>query len=194
MAKELFLEIGTEEIPAGFLPKAMADMESLIRTAFETAHIGFGAIRTLATPRRLALAVAEVAEEQPTLHSRALGPAKAVAFDAQGRPTRAAEGFARGQGMTVEQLTVVETEKGLYLCAEKEQAGRPTAELLTEILPRLLGAIQRPGAPAPGQLHLRELDEAGAVESHDGPLHSLRRRGRIALRGGRPAGGDGHRR
>jgi glycyl-tRNA synthetase beta chain len=141
MTKELFLEIGTEEIPAGFLPKAMADMEGLIRTAFENAHIEFGTIRTLATPRRLALAVSDVAEKQPTLHTRALGPAKAVAFDADGQPTKAAQGFARGQGVTVEQLTIVETEKGLYLCAEKEQTGRPTAELLTEILPKLLASI-----------------------------------------------------
>ncbi|MFA5517096.1 MAG: glycine--tRNA ligase subunit beta [Desulfuromonadales bacterium] len=140
-AKELFLEIGTEEIPAGFLPKAMADIEALLRTELESAHIGFGAIKTLATPRRLALAVAEVAEEQPTRRSRAMGPAKNVAFGADGKPTKAAEGFARGQGIAVDQLTIVETEKGPYLCAEKEETGRPTAELLTVILPRLINAI-----------------------------------------------------
>jgi glycyl-tRNA synthetase beta chain len=61
MNMELFLEIGTEEIPAGFLPKAMADMEALIRKEFEAARLEFGAVRTFATPLRLALALSDVA-------------------------------------------------------------------------------------------------------------------------------------
>ena len=141
MAQELLLEIGTEEIPAGFLPKAMADMAALIRTELENAQLAFGAIRTLATPRRLLLVVEGIEEHQPTLRSEVMGPAKSVAFAADGKPTKAGEGFARGQGIAVEQLVIVETEKGAYVCAKKEQAGRPTAELLTEILPRLIQAI-----------------------------------------------------
>ena len=141
MAQELLLEIGTEEIPAGFLPKAMADMANLIRTELENAQLAFGAIRTQSTPRRLLLVVEGVEEHQPTLRSEAMGPAKSVAFDASGKPTKAGEGFARGQGVTVDQLVIVETEKGAYVCAKKEQAGRPTAELLTEILPRLIQSI-----------------------------------------------------
>jgi glycyl-tRNA synthetase beta chain len=141
MAQELLLEIGTEEIPAGFLPKAMADMANLIRAELENAQLAFGAIRTLATPRRLLLVVEGIEEHQPTLRSEVMGPAKSVAFDAAGKPTKAGEGFARGQGVAVDQLVIVETEKGAYVCAKKEQAGRPTAELLTEILPRLVPAI-----------------------------------------------------
>lgn len=141
MAKELFLEIGTEEIPAGFLPKAMADMEALIRKEFEAARVDFGAVRTFATPRRLALAVGGVAEEQPTLRVKALGPAKQHAFDAAGNPTKAAEGFARGQGVAVADLKIVATDKGEYLCAEKEEAGRPTSDLLRDILPRIITGI-----------------------------------------------------
>lgn len=141
MAKELFLEIGTEEIPAGFLPKAMADMEALIRKEFESARVEFGTVRTFATPRRLALAVGAVAEQQPTLQVKAMGPARQHAFDAAGNPTKAAEGFARGQGVAVGELKIVATDKGEYLCAEKEEAGRPTLELLREILPRLINGI-----------------------------------------------------
>ncbi len=141
MAKELLLEIGTEEIPAGFLPKAMADMRNLIRSELDNAQLGYGEITTLATPRRLVLAVGEIEEHQPTLRTEAMGPAKSVAFDAEGKPTRAGEGFARGQGVSVDQLVIVATEKGEYVCAKKEQAGRPTAELLGEILPRLINAI-----------------------------------------------------
>ncbi|MHB8707778.1 MAG: glycine--tRNA ligase subunit beta [Desulfuromonadales bacterium] len=141
MSKELFLEIGTEEIPAGFLPKAMADMEALIRKEFEAARVEFGTIRTFATPRRLALAVSAVAGQQPTLQTKAMGPAKQHAFDAAGNPTKAAEGFARGQGVAVSELKIVATDKGEYLCAEKEEAGRPTSELLRDILPRLINGI-----------------------------------------------------
>ncbi|GFO54491.1 glycine--tRNA ligase beta subunit [Geomonas sp. Red276] len=141
MAKDLFLEIGCEEIPAGFIPKAMADMEQIIRREFESARIEFGEIVTLGTPRRLALAVKGVAEQQPDAELVAMGPSKQVAYDADGNPTKAAQGFARGQGIDVSQLTIVATEKGEYIAARKSEVGRATAELLTEILPRLVTSI-----------------------------------------------------
>jgi len=141
MAKEIFLEIGTEEIPAGFLPKAMADLERMIRKELETARLEFGEVKAFATPRRLALSVGDVAEDQPTLRTEAMGPAKQIAFDADGNPTKAAIGFARGQGVDVTKLTTVKTDKGEYLFLEKEEPGRPTSELLKEILPRLVAGL-----------------------------------------------------
>ncbi|HEY5774606.1 MAG TPA: glycine--tRNA ligase subunit beta, partial [Xanthomonadales bacterium] len=123
MAKEIFLEIGTEEIPAVFLPKAMADLERMIRKELETARLEFGAVKTFATPRRLALSVQGVAEEQPTLRTEAMGPAKQIAYDAEGKPTKAAIGFARGQGVEVTALKLVATDKGEYLFVEKEEPG-----------------------------------------------------------------------
>lgn len=141
MAKELFLEIGTEEIPAAFLPKAMADLEGLIRKEFEAARLSFGEVRTLATPRRLALLVTDVAECQPDAEVTALGPARKVAFDADGKPTKAAEGFARGQGVDVADLVVAATEKGEYVSVTKKIVGCPSEEILVEILPRVIGAI-----------------------------------------------------
>jgi len=141
MAKELFLEIGTEEIPAAFLPKAMVDLESLIRKEFESARLAFGEVRTLATPRRIALLVEGLDERQPDAEVTALGPARKVAFDAGGKPTKAAEGFARGQGVDVADLVVASTEKGDYISVTKRIVGRPTVELLVEILPRVIGAI-----------------------------------------------------
>ncbi len=141
MSKELFLEIGTEELPAGFQPQATADMERLLRKELEKARIEFGAIKTFSTPRRLAIAVSDLAEQQPDLKTQAMGPAKAVAFDADGNPTKAGAGFARGQGVEVSELKIVKTEKGEYVSVDKEEIGRPTAELLPEILPRLIDNI-----------------------------------------------------
>ncbi|WP_243370541.1 glycine--tRNA ligase subunit beta [Geotalea sp. SG265] len=141
MAKELFLEIGTEEIPAGFLPKAMADMEGLIRKELETARIGFGEVRTMATPRRLVLVVKDVAEQQTDAEITTMGPARKVAFNADGTPTKAGEGFARGQGVDASALAIVATEKGDYVAVTKKEIGVATAGLLVEILPRLINAI-----------------------------------------------------
>ena len=98
MSAELFLEIGTEEIPAGFLPLAMADLERLLRKELESARIGFGAVKTFATPRRIAISVAEVAAEQLRQELTLAGPSIKVAFDAEGNPTKAALGFARANG------------------------------------------------------------------------------------------------
>jgi len=100
MAKELFLEIGTEEIPAGFIPKAMAEMEALLAKELENARIACGDIRTLGTPRRLALAVKGLPAVQPDAEITALGPARNVAFDAEGRPPRLPKGSPGARGWT----------------------------------------------------------------------------------------------
>ena len=109
MGKELLLEIGTEEIPAAFLPKALTDMDELIRKELGANRIRHEEIRTMGTPRRLFLAVAGVAERQEDQVIEKLGPAKRVAFDEQGNPSRAAIGFARGQGIGIAELERVTT-------------------------------------------------------------------------------------
>lgn len=139
--KELFLEIGCEEIPAGFIPRAMSEMEAIIRRELTNARLSFGEIRTLATPRRLALVVRDIPAMQPDAEITASGPSKKAAFDADGKPTKAAEGFARGQGVDVSALQVITTEKGEYLAVTKLEKGRPARELLQEVLPALIGDI-----------------------------------------------------
>lgn len=141
MSKELLLELGAEEIPAGFVPKALASIEEMIRKELAAARLEFSTIRTLGTPRRLALVVDGLPSVQPDAMLTALGPSKKAAFDADGKPTKAAEGFARGQGVDVTALQVVSTDKGEYLAVTKQETGRPTHELLTEILPRLVTGI-----------------------------------------------------
>ncbi len=139
--KELFLEIGTEEIPAGFIPRAMAEMEAMITRELSNARLSYSTVQTMATPRRLALVVKDIPAVQPDAEITATGPSKKAAFDADGKPTKAAEGFARGQGVTVDQLQTVTTDKGEYLAVTKTETGRPTPELLSEILPALVAGI-----------------------------------------------------
>ena len=141
MAKELFLEIGTEEIPAGFIPVALRDLERMFRNEFEQARIPFGEIKTLATPRRLAICIADVAEQQEQQHIEATGPSTKVAFDDQGKPTKAALGFARSQGVEVSELGEKQTEKGTYLFISKTVAGRGVKELLPEIMQRVVSSL-----------------------------------------------------
>ena len=141
MSAELFLEIGTEEIPAGFLPVAMADLERLLKKELETGRIAFESMRTYATPRRLAVTVQGVAMEQERQEMLVTGPSVKVAFDAEGKPTRAAEGFARSNGVDVAQLSVMETDKGSYVYVSRIAEGSPTADRLPEILPRVLASI-----------------------------------------------------
>jgi glycyl-tRNA synthetase beta chain len=141
MSNELLFEIGTEEIPAGFLFKAVGDMEDIIHKSLTEKRITFAGIKCMATPRRLVLYIAEVAPKQEDQIIEKMGPAKKAAFDENGQPTKAAIGFARGQGLEVSQLETITTEKGEYLGARKTIAGQPTAALLPEILTNFLTAI-----------------------------------------------------
>jgi len=139
--KELLLEIGTEEIPAGFIPEALVGLESLARRELEANRIDFNGMKTLGTPRRLVLVIESVSEKQRDEEIRKVGPSKQAAFDAKGNPTKAAIGFAKSQSVSVESLEVVETEKGEYICAVKREPGRPTFELLPSLLPTLITSI-----------------------------------------------------
>lgn len=141
MGKDLLLEIGTEEIPADFLPKALKDMEEIIGREFVQARIRHGVVRTLATPRRLVLCVEDVAEQQEDQVVEKLGPAKRVSYDDEGNPTKAALGFAKSQGINISEVGTVVTEKGEYICVRKVIKGEEAAASLPEILKRFILSI-----------------------------------------------------
>lgn len=141
MGKELLLEIGTEEIPAAFLPKALRDLEEIARGELAVNRIGHGEIRTMGTPRRLLLTADGLSEKQEDQVIEKLGPAVRAAFDEQGNPSRAAVGFAGGQNLGVGELERVTTEKGEYLCARKKITGEATEGLLPAILTKVITAI-----------------------------------------------------
>ncbi len=141
---ELLLEIGTEEIPSGFIPPALEEMKALLGKEFQTHRLAFREIRCMGTPRRLVLMATGVPPVQEGRVVEVIGPAKTTAFDPQGQPTKAALGFAKGQGIAVEELRIVKTDKGEYVCARKEERGEETIRLLPALLLRILTSLSFP--------------------------------------------------
>ena len=141
---ELLLEIGTEEIPAGFIPKALAAMEELAAKMLSDARLRHGKIKAMGNPRRLILHVEDLAGRQPDEARTVTGPPKRAAFDNSGKPTKAAEGFAKSQGVRVEDLNVIQTDKGEYISATVEEKGLEARAVLSEILPRFILSIPFP--------------------------------------------------
>lgn len=144
MSKELLLEIGTEEIPSAFIPPALIRMKDLMEEGLRENRIAHGEIKTLGTPRRLVVLVSGVAEEQEERITQITGPPKRVGFDEHGKPTKAAVGFAKGQGVKLSDLELIEMEKGEYLCVRKGERGLDTNELLKKILPDFILSIPFP--------------------------------------------------
>ena len=141
MSAELFLELGTEEIPAGFIPLALEDIKQQLSDELNHARISYGEIRTFATPRRLAISITEVARLQQRQELEVTGPPARIAFDQNGKATKAAEGFARTNGVSVADLQTIKTEKGDYLFISKVVEGGETKIELELILPRVIGKI-----------------------------------------------------
>lgn len=144
MQHELLFEIGTEEIPAGYIMPALAQLQNNLRTRLNDLALPFGDIRVGATPRRLAVAVSGLADCQPDREEDILGPPKKAAFGADGQPSQAAIGFARSRGVEMEALRIAQTPKGEYLMLRTRKQGRQTAELLAELLPQLLTSLSFP--------------------------------------------------
>ena len=140
----LLLEIGAEEIPAGYIQPALDAMAQNLLQRLDAARIGHGPARTCGTPRRLAVIVDQVALKQATVTAQLMGPPEKVAFDNLGQPTMAAVKFAEKAGVAVKRLQVVETEKGRYLSAHKTSRGQATRSLLKTILPEVILATPFP--------------------------------------------------
>ena len=143
---ELLLEIGTEELPYQFVAPALRALQQGAETLLKDSRLTYGTVRTMGTPRRLVLLVEGLARQQASAVKEAMGPSKAVAFDQSGQPTRAAIGFAAGQGVPVESLQVRQTPKGDYLFAVKPEKGQAVAAVLTQALPQLLAKLSFPKA------------------------------------------------
>ena len=151
MAKELLFEIGTEEIPARFMPSALKQLEEEAKKLFAENRISYHSLRAMGTPRRLVLHGVGFEEMTRAETKESKGPSLAVAFDSDGKATRAAEGFARGQGIPAEQLT---TRDG-YIWAEVHQEGKNVVEVLPELLITLIQKLNFPKAMRWGSQEIR---------------------------------------
>lgn len=149
MSKTLLLEIGTEEVPAHVMPGILSQLKENAAKTFEELRIEYKNIKTLGTPRRSALLVEGLAEQQADLSKENRGPAVNIAFDADGKPTKAAQGFARGQGVKPEELV---TKDG-YVYAMVHEKGGQTVDLLGETLKGLVDGLN-----FPNNMHWADLD------------------------------------
>src|SRR3990172_6572534 len=142
LVPDLLLELGTEDPPPGAVGPASAQLAQALRAALDDLRLTVREVAAFATPRRLAVLASDRAARQGPAERRVRGPAAAVAFDADGRPTQAALGFARSQGVPVEALEVTEDIAGRrYVAAVQREAGRAARDVLPEALVRAVGGL-----------------------------------------------------
>ena len=138
---DFLLEIGTEEIPAGYIPPVLDQLREVTAQSLTEARLPFEDVRTLATPRRLTLWVKGLTTLQPDQVTEAVGPPKRVAYDGDGNPTKAAIGFAKAQGVNVEDLKIVATERGEYVAADKLEKGQSAHDFLKAEIPEWIQSL-----------------------------------------------------
>ena len=141
MSEDLLLEIGVEELPAGFVAQAVEALPGLLESRLRELRLDHGSVRALGTPRRLTVIVPSVATAQPDLDEEVLGPPARVAFDADGKPTKAAHSFASKIGVAPEALFKKATDKGEYVAGRRVEAGAPALGLLPAVLAEVCGKI-----------------------------------------------------
>ncbi len=142
---DFLFEIGCEEIPAGMLPSAMIELKVILEKYLSAHNLTQGSpIEVYGAPRRLAASCAKVRIKQPDEIKDIQGPPKSVAYDASGKPTRAAESFAQKMNLPVDELVIISTPKGEYLSAKQVILGKSAKEILEDILPRTVAEIPWP--------------------------------------------------
>lgn len=149
--RTLLLEIGTEEIPAHVMPAILSQLSTLAAKAFQEARITHGELKTFGTPRRLALIVDDVATTQDDISTEKRGASAKIAFDADGKPTKAAIGFAKKNGVNPEDLI---TRDG-YIYAVIREQGKPSADILKTLLPKIICDLNFPNNMRWGSLDFK---------------------------------------
>ena len=144
MKENFLVEIGTEELPPKALKTLATSFADNVEAELNQAGLSFDKIEWFAAPRRLAVKVLNLATQQPSKEIEKRGPAVSAAFDAEGKPTKAAEGWARGCGITVEQAERIATDKGEWLVHRAKIEGQPTKNLLNDIVANALAKLPIP--------------------------------------------------
>ncbi|MGN0940610.1 MAG: glycine--tRNA ligase subunit beta [Selenomonadaceae bacterium] len=151
MKKDLLLEIGSEEVPAHVMPGVLSEIGEDAKKMLESERLSFDSIKTLGTPRRMALIIKGLDENQPDMMSERRGPSIKAAFDADGNPTKAAQGFARGQKVDPSDLV----KKDGYVYAIVHTKGEETAKLLPQLLKNLICGLSFPNNMRWGSLDFK---------------------------------------
>lgn len=141
---DVILEVGTEEIPAIYIENALRDLRQLAQNNLEEARIKYKKNKIYGTPRRLVLFISCISEKQEGIFQKIKGPAYSIAYDNDLKPNKPAVKFAQGQGISVKDLIVEETEKGKYVFAIKSEKGKSSIELLVKIFPRIINNLNFP--------------------------------------------------
>ena len=134
-------EIGLEELPAQYVDKAEKDLKKIIENELKAERIKFSEIESFSTPRRVTAIIKDLAEKQDDLDKKSVGPSVEIAYK-DGQLTKAGEGFVKSQGATVDDIKIIENEKGKYISIEKFIAGKNTREILPEILKNAIKKIE----------------------------------------------------
>ena len=135
------LEIGSEELPSRFLPVQEAELRSRFETALAEAGLAYGSMRVMSTPRRAALLLENLDPVQQEREEVISGPPVRVAYGPDGQPSKALEGFVRTQGVGIDEVFSLQTDKGAYVAVRKRSGGMPAAELLAAICPAIITAL-----------------------------------------------------
>jgi len=152
---EFFLEIYTEEMPSSHVKEGLEQLKNLFEKFLKDNRIEFSEIKTYGTPRRLIVFIEKISKKQSEGKEQILGPPKSIAFDTKGKPTPAAEGFARTHGIRIKQLEVFQTEKGEYIGYVKKLKGKPTEGVLSQIIPEIIKSLSFPKSMRWGDQNIR---------------------------------------
>ena len=143
--RDFLFELGVEEMPSAPLNNAVKQLKTLMAKGLDEAGLAHGEVRVISSPRRLAALVKDVAEATEEIHSVMRGPSAKIAFDAEGNPTKAAEGFARKNGLTAAELVRREDADGTeYVFAEQNTPSKDAAPILSRVCEELISSIQWP--------------------------------------------------
>lgn len=144
LKSDFLLEVGCENLPSTYLSGALTQLGEVFGDGLAAERIPFGEMHVLGTPNRLVVHLAGLSDKQEAAEERIIGPPATVGISPEGRYTKAAEGFAKSQGVSVKRLSTVEMEKGAYLAVTRRIRGRSTGAVLKERIPNWLGSIRFP--------------------------------------------------
>lgn len=138
---DFLLEIGTEELPANFANEAVVELKDLTSNWLKNNSLNFDSLDTYSTPRRLTVMIKGLQESQPNTTKEVKGPAVTAAYDSEGKPSKALEGFCKSQGVSLDSLEQRELKGNLFIYAQIKQEGKKTESLLPELIGHLISSI-----------------------------------------------------